>query len=55
MYMSEDNLIEEICDLVTEYTCMKMGCFFRYDLRRKIDKFYEDNCKNEENSEEDDE
>ncbi len=25
--MSEDNLIEEICDLVTEYTCMKMGCF----------------------------
>ena len=53
MCMSEDNLIEEICDLVTEYTCMKMGCFFRCDLRRKIDMFYEDNCKSKENSEDD--
>lgn len=53
MYMSEDNLIEEICDLVTEYTCMKMGCFFKCDLRRKIDMFYEDNCKSKENLEDD--
>lgn len=53
MYMSEDNLIEEICDLVTEYTCMKMGCFFRCDLRRKIDMFYEDKCKSKENLEDD--
>ena len=51
MYMSEDNLIEEICDLVKEYTCMEMGYFFRYDLRSKIDKFYEDNCESKENSE----
>ena len=53
MYMSEDNLIEEICDLVTEYTCMKMGCFFKCDLRRKIDMFYENNCKSKENLEDD--
>ena len=53
MYMSEDNLIEEICDLVREYTCMEMGCFFKYDLRRKIDKFYEDNCEIKEGSEDD--
>ena len=51
IYMSEDNLIEEICDLVKEYTCMEMGYFFRYDLRRKIDKFYKDNCESKENSE----
>ena len=53
MYMSEDNLIEEICDLVTEYTCMKMGCFFKYDLRTKINQYYEDNYKSKENSEDD--
>ena len=45
MYMSEDNLIEEICDLVTEYTCMKMGSFFIHDLRTKINQYYEDKCK----------
>ena len=53
MYMSEDNLIEEICDLVTEYTCMKMGCFFKYDLRTKINQYYKDNYKSKENSEDD--
>ena len=53
MYMSKDDLIEEICDLVKEYTCMEMGYFFRYDLRRKIDIFYEDNCESKENSEDD--
>ena len=51
--MTDDRLIEEICDLVKEYTCMEMGCLFRYDLRRKIDMFYEDNCKSKENSEDD--
>lgn len=44
MYMSEDNLIEEICDLVKEYTNMEMGYFFRYDLRAKLKEYYEDNC-----------
>ena len=51
MYMSEDNLIEEICDLVKEYTCMEMGYLFRYDLRRKIDRFYEDNYEDSEDDE----
>ena len=53
MYMSEDDLIEEICDLIKEYTYMEMGYFFRYDLRRKIDRFYEDNCESKESSEDD--
>ena len=51
MNMSEDDLIEEICDLVKEYTCMEMGYLFRYDLRRKIDRFYEDNCEDSEDDE----
>ena len=45
--MTDDRLIEEICDLVKEYTCMEMGRFFRYDLRAKINQYYEDNCSQE--------
>ena len=48
MMMTDDRLIEEICDLVKEYTCMEMGYFFRYDLRAKINQYYEDNCNQEE-------
>jgi hypothetical protein len=51
--MTDDRLIEEICELVKEYTCMEMGHFFRYDLRKKIDKFYEDNCESQESLEDD--
>lgn len=53
MYMSEDNLIDEICDLVKEYTHMEMGYYFKYDLRKKIDMFYEDNCEDKEYLEDD--
>lgn len=52
MLMTEDRLIEEICDLVQEYTCMKVGCLFKYDLRGKVNQFYEDNCISKENEEE---
>jgi hypothetical protein len=47
--MTDDKLIEEICELVKEYTCMEMGYFFRYDLRAKINQYYEDNCSQEVN------
>lgn len=42
--MTDDRLIEEICELVKEYTCMEMGYLFRYDLRDRINQYYEDNC-----------
>lgn len=42
--MTDDRLTEEICELVKEYTGMEMGYFFRYDLKDKINQYYEDNC-----------
>ena len=41
MIITDEDLIEEICDLVKEYTCMEMGYFFRYDLRAKIEEYKE--------------
>lgn len=43
IYMSEENLVEEICNLVKEYTCMEMGYLFRYDLKKLLKEYYEDN------------